>query len=107
LDGSTRVTAATAAFGMAIDKPDVRWVLHVDPPSSLDAYYQEFGRAGRDGKAAVARIVYRVEDLGAAAIFIPGALSRAAVARVAELVASGADVAPTRETTAALVRLAD
>jgi ATP-dependent DNA helicase RecQ len=73
LDGSVRIVAATVAFGMGIDKPDVRWILHVDPPPSLDAYYQEIGRAGRDDRAAHAHLLYRPEDFGAA---IPPELPR-------------------------------
>ncbi|HEX5947027.1 MAG TPA: RecQ family ATP-dependent DNA helicase, partial [Acidimicrobiales bacterium] len=64
LAGDLGVVVATTAFGMGIDKPDVRFVLHGDVPESLDAYYQEIGRAGRDGEPAEAVLLYRPEDMG-------------------------------------------
>jgi len=64
LDDQLDVVVATTAFGMGIDKPNVRFVVHADIPESLDAYYQEIGRAGRDGGPASAVLHYRAEDLG-------------------------------------------
>ncbi len=109
LAGSARIVAATIAFGMGIDKPDVRWVLHVDPPASLDAYYQELGRAGRDEQDAHARLLFRPEDFGAARHLTSRSVGGSAVARVAEGLSTGRDLdePPPRQLTEAIVRLVD
>ncbi|KQR65651.1 ATP-dependent DNA helicase RecQ [Frigoribacterium sp. Leaf172] len=75
--GEVDVVVATSAFGMGIDKPDVRVVVHADVPESLDAYYQEIGRAGRDGEPAIATLHYRPEDLSLRSFFASGLPGRA------------------------------
>jgi ATP-dependent DNA helicase RecQ len=63
ISNKVRVMACTNAFGMGIDKPDVRFVLHADPPDCVENYYQEAGRAGRDGKKAYAVLLYDENDI--------------------------------------------
>ena len=67
--GEAVVMVATIAFGMGIDRPDVRFVAHLDMPDSPEAYYQQIGRAGRDGDPADTRLFYGGEDIGRARHF--------------------------------------
>ncbi len=71
-DGSIRLVVATSAFGLGVDKEDVRLVLHADPTESLDDYWQEAGRAGRDGQPARAVLLTRPEGYGVRRYFAAG-----------------------------------
>jgi ATP-dependent DNA helicase RecQ len=89
MDGAISIIVATSAFGMGIDKPDVRFVAHFDVSESVDAYYQEFGRAGRDGAPAEARLFFLEDDLRLRRFFAAaGKLDAEDVVQVAEIVAA-------------------
>lgn len=84
--GELRVIAATNAFGLGVDKPDIRFVIHRDAPASIEEYYQEAGRAGRDGEFARCTLIFRPGDLSrsaflsATARLTPDDVERAAAA---------------------------
>src|SRR3954451_14528957 len=86
MDDKTDVIVATTAFGMGIDKPNIRFVHHFDISESVDSYYQEIGRAGRDGEPARALLFYRPEDLCLRRFFAGGALRVAVIQTVADAV---------------------
>jgi ATP-dependent DNA helicase RecQ len=76
MSGETQVMVATSAFGMGIDKRDIRSVVHWNFPDSLETYVQEAGRAGRDGKPALAALLYRLEDKRVQSFFLGGKYPR-------------------------------
>lgn len=89
-DDELPVVVATSAFGMGIDKPNVRFVVHASVPDTVDSYYQQIGRAGRDGDPAQAVLFYRPEDLGLGTLFATTHLDEDLVRRIVSTLRPGA-----------------